>query len=150
MAKIFVSYAHEDSGHMETLRKNCGALRELHELEWFDDTQIRTGELWKPHILQKLHEADGIVLLLSHHFVGSEFCVGVELPEAKRRAESGEATLVPVLVETIFWKSLKIEMYSLLPKDGNNDLKPVKDWRDRQKAWVQVVEVLYALGEGES
>ena len=148
MASVFISYAHEDAQHMETLRKNCGGLKHSHDLQWFDDRDIRSGDLWKPHILAKLWEADGVVLLISHHFTGSDFCVSVELAEAKKRADLGETQLIPVLIESVFVKSLKIDMYQLLPKDDKNDLKPVKDWRDKQKAWVQVVEAIYELETG--
>ena len=142
---VFISYAHEDSKFLESLRKNCYPLTQSYNLEWYDDREIRSGDLWKPHILQKLLSSDGIVLLISHHFSGSEFCIGVELPEAKRLADKGQAHLIPVLLEQVHLPSLQIDMYALLPKDDNNDLKPVKKWRDKQGAWVQVVDAIYNL-----
>jgi TIR domain-containing protein len=135
---------HGDTASLEELRKHLGALIHSDRIEFFSDRQIGGGEEWDPAILERLHSAKIIVPLLSPNFLSSRYIQTVEFPTAIARHRNGEVTVLPVLLEACDWEALesdgfKLDRINLLPKDRNNDLKPLRQWRSsKHEAFAQI------------
>lgn len=84
------------------------------------------GDRWDGEIKRKLEEADLYVLLVSRHFLDSDYVHETELPVAMRRHEEKKARLVPVVVGACGWKQ-HLGGIQALPSGG----EPVKGWKDK-------------------
>lgn len=148
---VFVAYQHGDTDSLEELRKHLGALIHSGRIEFFNDRQIGGGEEWDPAILKRLNSAKIIVPLVSPNFLSSKYIQTVEFPAAIARHRSNEVTVLPVLLEACDWEALesdgfKLDRINLLPKDRNNNLKPVRQWRtSKHEAFAQVAREIRTL-----
>ncbi|HYU76021.1 MAG TPA: toll/interleukin-1 receptor domain-containing protein [Ktedonobacteraceae bacterium] len=134
--KIFFSYAHEDKGRREELEKHLGALRRSGKIVTWYDRDIQAGTQWEQEIDTHLNSADLILLLISHHFIDSDYCYGIEMKRALERHRAGTARLIPVVLSPVDWEETPISTLQALPIGG----KPVTQWRDRNVAFVNVVQ----------
>jgi hypothetical protein len=103
-------------------------------IEAFSDTQISAGQEWDPLIKQKLVDAEIIILVISAKFMGSHYCMSVELAQAIERHGLGAATVIPVIANHCDWTALPISQLQALPKDEAGNLKPLSDWRQKKDA----------------
>ncbi len=97
---IFISYSHRDTVWLEELRPHLVALareRQIEALFW-DDTRIRPGSNWRDEIDQALADAGVAVLIVSKHFLASEFITTRELPPLLAAAKARQATILPLVV----------------------------------------------------
>jgi TIR domain len=119
------------SGILRELANHLGHLIHPGKIELFDDRKIGGGSEWDPIIRAKLDAAKIIVPLISPNFLGSRYIQTVELPEAMARQKDRKATILPILLDHCDWQGLKshgvsLSEVSFLPKDRNNNLKPLK------------------------
>lgn len=139
--RIFISYSHHDHKHKETLLKHLGALINTDQIDAWSDDRILAGDEWDPAIKKALDEADIIVLLISHNFLGSVYCIRTELTEAINRHEAGSARVVPIILSQCLWRPLPITRIQCVPKDETQRLKPIEDWgRKQAHAWTRVAQ----------
>ena len=97
--KVFVSYAHGNYKLWDKLRVHLDILTNERLVSVWWDGKIRPGSEWDDAIRRELKEADIIVLMLSNEFFASKYIAGVELKEAIRRQQAGEADILPVMLE---------------------------------------------------
>ncbi|WEN40561.1 hypothetical protein CKCBHOJB_00088 [Thauera sp. GDN1] len=133
---LFYSYAHEDEplrdeldGHLALLRRK-GVIRPWH------DRGIVPGQKWGEEIDTRLGTADLILLLVSKDFLDSDYIWSKELTTAMRRAERGEASVVPVLLRAVDIEDAPFAHLQGLP----TDLRPVTSWPNRDEAWTDVAK----------
>src|SRR5439155_20530909 len=67
-------------------------------LDLFDDSKIKPGSRWREEIKAALDRARVAILLISADFIASDFIADNELPPLLKKAESGGATIIPVIV----------------------------------------------------
>lgn len=143
---VFVAYQHRDSRWLQELENHLGALIHAGKIEFFDDRKILAGKEWDPAVKAKLNSAKIIVPLISSNFLSSKYIQTIEFPTAIARHRDGSATVIPVLLDHCDWQSLEHRGFALsqlnfLPKDENNDLKPVSEWRSRRPvAFTQIAQ----------
>jgi hemoglobin-like flavoprotein len=89
--KIFVSYSHKDSVWLERLRGQLGAGIYKEAFEIWSDLAIETGANWKEQIQAAIASSRIALLLVSKHFLASDFIINDELPSILRLNESNEA-----------------------------------------------------------
>jgi tetratricopeptide (TPR) repeat protein len=116
--KVFLSYAHEDEAYRETLGKHLSAIEREGLIEIWHDRQITGGREWAGAIDQALKSADIVVLLISADFLNSDYCNDVELGEAIRMHDAGQARVVPVILRSCDWEKSKFARFNALPPDG--------------------------------
>jgi photosystem II stability/assembly factor-like uncharacterized protein len=105
---IFVSYAREDKRWLDQeYRFNLihflkESLRRDNADFWYDK-ELMGGDEFKRRIESEIDRAQIALLLVSQHFLNSEFIESFELPRIAARAERKEIVVIPVLVEPCAW-----------------------------------------------
>ncbi|MDQ6642958.1 MAG: TIR domain-containing protein, partial [Chloroflexota bacterium] len=133
---VFYSYANEDIVLRDELDKHLAALRRSGWIQSWYDRDIRAGTEWKQEIDTHLRTADIILLLVSSDFLSSEYCYSIEMREALRRHEAGEAVVIPIILRPVDWHETPFSSLQVLPGDG----KPVTSWSNRDEAFKQVAQ----------
>lgn len=105
---IFVGYAHEDKRWFDQeYRFNLipflkESLRRDNTEFWYDK-ELMGGDEYKRRIESEINKAQIALLMVSQHFLNSEFIETFELPRIAARAERKELVVIPVLVEPCAW-----------------------------------------------
>ncbi|MCC6460433.1 MAG: TIR domain-containing protein [Saprospiraceae bacterium] len=137
--KVFIIYAREDELFRAELKAQLLPMERAGLLRVWTDRELIAGEHWEPAIKQNLNSADIILLLVSSDYFQSDYIHDVEIKEALRRHDMGEARVIPVIVRPCDWEpDSTLSRLQVLPTDG----VPVNDtrhWHSREAAWVDVV-----------
>lgn len=134
--KIFYSYAHEDKTKRDELEKHLAALTRSGKILTWYDRDIQAGLQWEQEIDTHLNSADLVLLLISHHFMASDYCYGIEMKRALERHAAGEARVIPIILSPVDREETPISSLQSLPASG----KPITQWRDRNVAFVNIVQ----------
>lgn len=140
-AKVFLSYAHEDDAHRAALVDHLTPLVDAGVLEVWHDRQIQPGADWSTEIDTNLENADLVLLLVSRHFMASDYCKGVEVKRALERRAQGLTKVVPVILSSCHWTRSPIGKLQALPTDG----KPITEAVHPDQLYTAVVEGLDRL-----
>jgi hypothetical protein len=144
---IFISYAHEDSAWLDKLQRHLGGLRHLGRVQAFDDRDILAGSEWEPKIKAALDTAHIIVLIVTANFLDSAYCTTIELQRALARHNDRSVYVVPIIAEHADWQALSIGRLALLPKDEQNNLRPLSDWPNVNKPLADIAMRIRQLAE---
>lgn len=141
--KIFVSYAHANYKVWDKLKPHLDVLKNERLVSWWFDGKIRPGSEWDDAIRKEMKEADIVILLLSTPFFASKYIQGVELREARRRQQSGEAEILPVLLEPseAFAKQKWLSKLQTVPHQ-NGQLRPLSSFNPGVNGWNLVQKAL--------
>jgi tetratricopeptide (TPR) repeat protein len=139
--KVFLSFAHEDESHRETLDKHLSALVREGLIEIWHDRQITGGREWAGAIDQALKGSDIVLLLISADFLDSDYCNDVELTEAIRMHDAKQARVVPVILRSCDWEKSQFARFNALPADG----KPVVEAEHPDQCFKAVAKGLRAI-----
>jgi len=142
--KLFLSYSHNDEKELNELRKDLKLMERNGLIRIWHDRAISPGDKWEESILQELKSADIVVCQLSRDFLASDFCVLKELDIAIERKLVGETELIAYMLRECGWKNVpKLKQFQFLPED----LKPLNDWKDKNKYWRAVAEGIQGVVE---
>lgn len=134
--KVFYCYAREDKALRDELDKQLAPLKRLGLLATWHDREIIPGREWKREVDTRLNVADIVLLLISVHFMHSDYCYGVEMRRALERHKAGEAQVIPVILRPVEWKETPLGDLQALPPEG----KPITKWRHRDEAFQTVAQ----------
>jgi internalin A len=138
---LFISYSHKDERFRDGLRGALTAYERRGDIVSWDDTCIMPGQKWEQEILDKLKRADIVVLLLSNDFIRSDYCYLKEMKRALERDAAGENAIVPIVVRACAFDKLELgQLQAILPLG-----KPIKEHKDRDRAWLEVTSTLDPL-----
>ncbi|UKO99944.1 toll/interleukin-1 receptor domain-containing protein [Nostoc sp. UHCC 0870] len=121
--EVFISYSKQDKELRDGLLSHLRPLEREGIITWHD-RQILPGTEWDEEIKARLNAADIILLLISADFLATDYCIQVEIPEALRRHEAGEATVMPVILRSCGWKYTPLAKIQAYPEKA----KPVVSW----------------------
>src|SRR5262245_24996154 len=144
--KLFISYAHRDEDFRLELNDHLSNLQRQGLIATWHDRQIAPGQEWADQIDLALNEAQIILLLISARFMASDYCYAKEMTRAIERHDAGEAVVIPIILSACDWQGAPFSKFQALPKDA----RPIKNWNDRDEAWLDVVRGLRRAIEGWS
>jgi hypothetical protein len=122
--RVFVSYAHKDARWLTRLQVHLMPLARHHEIDLWDDTKIDSGMDWRTEIDRALQSAAVAVLLVSAHFLASDFIAKNELPPLLAAAEHGGTLVLPIIVApSMFLQSPELSRYQAV----NDPSRPLID-----------------------
>lgn len=138
---VFVSYSHLDDDFQKELQAYLKQLPDV-GVEYFVDTEIKAGIVWRPEIELALQRATAAVALVSIHMMNSPFIRGVELPALLATHRS--LLVIPVFVRAV--------PQGVLEKSGldkfqgiNSPDDPIESWTAAERnrnAWVPLFDRL--------
>lgn len=143
---LFYSYAHKDAKLHADFQRHLGFLEQADLIHCWGDPKIVPGKPWDATIRAQLERAELVLLLLSSHFIASDYIKRVELTAALQRAAQGTTTVVPILLSPLDLGAMgsagsplaALLQYQGLPQGPQQDWKAVTTWRLREQAWVSV------------
>ena len=99
---VFVSYSHRDRIWLEKLRPHLGSLARERglDIDFWDDTRITPGDLWESELLNALTAARVAILLVSSHFLDSNYIGTKELPHILEAARDARTQVLPIIVSS--------------------------------------------------
>ena len=136
---LFISYSHNDRSWLDLLRPHLRPLERQGSIEIWDDTQIQAGMKWRDQINAAITRARVAVLLVSPHFLASDFIILNELPPLLDSAERDGLTVLPVIVSPCrFTKTPSISRYQAV-NDPSSTLQELSD-AERNRRLVELTD----------
>ncbi len=143
LVELFISYSHKDEELRQQLDKHLASLKRQKVIEAWHDRKIEAGMEWAKQIDDNLNKADIILLLISPDFIFSNYCSEIEMEQAIKRHEAGEAIVVPIILEPCDWTWLPFSKYQAFPKNA----KPITTWTNTNEALLDVVQGIRTVAE---
>lgn len=129
--KVFYCYAREDEALRRDLATHLALLRRQEIIEDWCDRMISPGQPWEEEINQRLGSAQLILLLISAHFLASDYCYQKEMKQALERHEAGEARVIPIILRPVDWELAPFSKLQCLPSDA----RAVEEWPNMHAAF---------------
>jgi len=136
--KVFVSYSHVDEKWLQMLQVHLAPLERSGNFVRWDDTKIAPGRKWREEIGSAIRSAKVAVLLISAHFMASEFIAKNELPPLLEAAEHEGTVILPVVISPCVMGSLS-EFQAV-----NSPSRPLVDLGRGDRVWVKLIESITA------
>ena len=105
---IFISFSHKDKSYRDELVPALEAVAAIRDRVWFDQKFVDIGDQFHPEIQRALAESKVGILLVSSHFLTSQYIKTHELPFLLRQAERGALKLGILYVSTVAKAALAI------------------------------------------
>jgi hypothetical protein len=141
--EVLYCYARKDQKLRRELDWHLEPLRRAGQITTWYDREIRGGMEWKLEIDTHLNTADVILLLVSKHFLVSDYCYRVEMQQALERQKKEEAHVIPIILSPVDWQATPLGALQALPRDG----KPITTWRNRDEAFLDAALGIRAVLE---
>jgi formylglycine-generating enzyme required for sulfatase activity len=139
--EVFFSYSHEDRELRDKLAIHLKGLERQRVISSWHDRQLVAGDKWQKEIDYHTQTADIILLLISPHFIASDYCYEIELPAAMARHKAGEACVIPILLCPVSgWKEYSFAELQVYPNGG----KPITSWTHQNDAFVDITDGIRA------
>jgi internalin A len=137
----FISYSHKDAHHLERLKTYLKPLLRESSLRVWDDTQIKPGDKWKEEIERAIAQARVAVLLVSEHFLASDFIAGEELPKLLAAAQDEGARILPIILSPSVFRFTPLFQFQSI----NPPSRPLSAMSEHEQGetWVRLAEQIY-------
>jgi len=129
MSKIFISYSHKDEEWKDKLTDHLKVLEMEGYCTLWDDRKIEMGDDWFPEIEKALKKAQIVIMMISDHFLTSNFIWKEEVPRILERRRKEGVRVIPIIVKPCAWETVQwLASIQLVPKDG----KPLSTGKDHE------------------
>lgn len=140
-ARIFISYSHADSAMLERLHKHLAQLERDGSIDGWYDREIHAGSRFDREISAELARSNVFIACASPDYIGSQYCMDIELKLALEREKAGSLSIVPVIFEPCEWKRTPLSQFKAVPKDG----KSVSEHTNQNIAFLDIVTEIRRL-----
>src|SRR6266487_1203256 len=137
--KLFYCYAREDKALRDELDIHLSSLKRQNLVTSWYDGEIGPGTEWEKEIDTHLRNADIILLLVTPHFLASDYCYDTEMKHALERHQTGKVRVIPIILRHTFWQDAPFHSLQILPTDA----KPVTQWSDRDEAFWDITKGIH-------
>lgn len=96
--QIFICYSGENQAAGEAVER---ALEAANLRSWRDRSRLPTGCKFNPKIDEAIDSSYAAILVVSEHFLASDFIKNTEMPRLAARMEKGELVIFPVLADEV-------------------------------------------------
>src|SRR6266496_5254627 len=129
--EVKISCCHDpvDEAYLDNFETHMSFLARSDQISIWSERDIPAGANPKQEIERHLKESDIVLLLVSPEFLESHHW---QMIEAKANKISSQ---IPILIRDSEWEQSPIGKLQPLPRNR----RPIKEWRDRDKAYVHVV-----------
>lgn len=141
--EVFYSYSHKDEELRDQLENHLAMLRRDGIIKSWHDRRIIAGQDWGGKIDEHLNSAEIILLLVSSDFLASDYCYDIEVKQAMKRHQAGEARVIPIILRPCDWQRTPFGKVQGLPKDA----KPTTRWEDRDEAFLDIAKGIRKAAE---
>lgn len=104
MPKVFISYSHADEKWKNMLQSHLDILDNQDVVEVWDDRQIKPGDDWLNEISLALDSSCIAIMLVSRHFLTSDFIKRKEIPALLKRRQDNGLKIFPLIVSHCPWQ----------------------------------------------
>jgi len=142
--KIFVSYSHNDKAFLERLQTHVKVLEnEGVELELWDDTKIKSGQVWFEEIKNANATAGVAVMLVSTDFLASDFIRDNELPPLLKAAQNNGTTILSLILKPYRFAKSPLSIFQAV----NDPSVPLAELSEpnQEKEYLKLVERIEEL-----
>jgi hypothetical protein len=136
MIGLFFSYAHEDEEMRNELEVHLSMLKRSGLVRAWHDRRITAGKDLDREVSEHLESADVILLLLSPHFLASDYCYETEAKRALELHDQGKAVVIPIILQPCDWLESPFRKLRASPRDG----KPIAKFPNVNDAFLQVTQ----------
>ncbi len=138
--QVFVGYSSRDRQYLEELRTHLAQGIRAGKVVCWDDTEIQPGATWRQEVKRNLQTAQKAILLVSAHFLASNFILHEELPQLLALAKSKKLIIISVIVRPCRFNDTELAQFRTvnLPSEPLSAMNPSK----RDEVWVKVVEYI--------
>ena len=146
---VFISYSHKDEDWKDRLVSHLGVLQHEGLLDLWDDRRIGGGEDWEKEIEEAMAKASVAILLVSRHFLTSNFILKEEVPRLLELQDKENLRIFPIIIKPCAWKRVKwLAQMNLRPRDG----KPISsgDKHQIETDLADIAEEVATIIESES
>ncbi|MGR3319290.1 MAG: toll/interleukin-1 receptor domain-containing protein [Candidatus Anammoxibacter sp.] len=150
MAKLFFSYSHKDEELRNELEIHLALLKRQGVISSWHDRRITAGSDIDQTISSELESSQIILLLVSAHFLASDYCYEKEMTRALEKNQDESAVVIPVILHPCDWHSSPFGNLRATPTDG----KPVSMHGNQHEAFAiiakDVRETAQSIGTPDS
>lgn len=136
MAKLFFSYSHKDEELRNELEVHLAMLQRQGLITAWHDRRIGAGKNIHSEISAELEGADIVLLLVSAHFLASDYCYDKEMKRALEKHKEGDLRVIPVIMHPCDWHTAPFGNLRATPIDG----KPVSMFANQNAALMEVTK----------
>ena len=142
----FISYSHKDRSALDELLVFLRPLERDGRIGLWEDSRIGPGENWETEIQERLTGSSVGILLVSPHFLASDYISTRELPYLLQRAQSGQLKLLWIPVRESMFEESPLKTIQALTDPKRPLLSQNRSARDRLLK-IASAKILKALDE---
>jgi TIR domain-containing protein len=145
---VFVSYVHEDELLLRKLEIHLSSLKRQGLISTWSSRHIVPSTNQIEVIDQRLEQAQIILLLVSAHFLTSNYYYQIEMQRALERDEAGQARVIPIIMRPVDWKGAPFSHLQALPTGA----RPVtgRGWHNQDEAFADIAHGIRRAVDGAS
>jgi hypothetical protein len=143
--KAFISYSHKDHRAFEEFKIMLAPVIRGGKVDVWDDTKIVPGAKWKHEIRSALLSAKIAILLVSEHFLASDFIAQEELPQLLKAAQKEGVTVFWIYLSPCLYQQTAINEFQAAHEVGEGKALSQLNKAKRQETLRQICYNLLTL-----